>query len=101
MTAQNTRSVTIIDGPSKDGLKAALFDRSPINKRVKFSIKKGFSHEVVVQGVRIGEGLESWHIQGYAYVMMKGAKIPFPLPPRRVEIHFRTDYRKGIMTFIS
>ena len=96
------RTVEVVNGPSKDGLKAALFDRERIRspRRVEFTLKDGFQHEVVVTSVEAEDGSgESWNVRGHAYMKLPGAKTP--PPPRHIQMYFHTGRRKGTLTFLD
>lgn len=91
-------------GPSKDGLKAALFDRKMVNtQKPTFTLEDGTSHEVTVTSVEAEDGSgESWNIKGYA-VLKPRMRIrgSLPMPHRKVKIWFRTDHRHGTWLFLN
>lgn len=90
----------IVNGPSKEALKNALFERAPQVQKVTFSIEKGIAQEVTIFRVEAEDNSgESWNIFGEARAKIEGSKLV--LLRKRVNIHFRTKNRKGTMTFLN
>jgi len=98
----------VVSGPSKWDLSLALFDRSSSSARkVLFGMKfndRVADHEVQVNSVEAEDGSgESWNITGYATLIAGEGPLRGSVPrrPRHVSIYFRTDNRKGSITFLD
>ncbi len=107
MTAQYTRTAPIrtfenlmlVDGPAKDGLEEALFDRKPRLKRVSFVAARGLVFEAMIIGVSWSENEPGfWDIEGCALEPQDTVTVR---NWRDFKICFNTDTRQGTFQYIT
>ncbi len=92
----------IINGPSKESLKVALFERQPRPSLVVFSaLAPAPIYEVIIGSITADDEKpgERWLIVGKAYGYTDD-KNRYPLGEHNVRIDYRSDTRKGRMQFI-
>jgi len=91
----------VTDGPSKESLKVALFERKPRPSLVVFSaLAPAPIYEVIIGSVTADDEMpgERWLIVGKAYGYTDKTRIL--LGEHNVRIDYRSDTRKGRLEFL-